>query len=106
METRLAKVLDMLSIYPNDSFLNYAAGLEYVKAENYEEALKYLEFVRENDPEHLATYYQLGKLHEARGQYKQAIRIYDEGIRVAQKQGAAKTLEELQGAKEEVVEDE
>ena len=98
MENRLAKLLDMLKAYPDDAFLNYAAGLEYWKQENLADADKHLSHVREQDPEYLATYYQLGKLKQARGEVAIALQIFEEGMAIARKQNASKTLEELQEA--------
>lgn len=99
MENRLSKMLEMIEAYPEDSFLNYGIGLEYWKNGEPQKAHKYLDFVRNNDPEYLATYYQLGKLKEDLGDNAEAISVYDEGIEVAQKQENKKTLEELQEAK-------
>ncbi len=99
MENRLGKMLEMVEAYPDDSFLNYAIGLEYWKKGDTDKAHRYLAFVKNNDPEYLATYYQLGKVKEDLGYNVEAIQVYDEGIAVAQKQEDQKTLEELQEAK-------
>lgn len=99
MENRLSKMLEMVENHPEDSFLNYAIGLEYLKNGEPQNAFHYLGFVRYNDPEYLAVYYQLGKLHEELGNAQEAIQVYDEGINVAERQKNQKTLEELMEAK-------
>ena len=99
MENRLSQLKAMLADYPEDSFLNYAIGLEYWKAGEYEDAHTHLSFLRLNDPDYLATYYQLGKLVHEQGHIDKAVKVFEEGITVARQHEDFKTLEELQSAK-------
>ncbi len=99
MENRLSQLRAMLADYPEDSFLNYAIGLEYWKANEYEHAHTHLSFLRSNDPDYLATYYQLGKLAHEQGRIDEAVAVFEEGIAVARQHEDFKTLEELQTAK-------
>jgi len=88
----------MLKDQPDDAFLSYALALEYATQGNKDEAIKYLEALRTEKPDYLATYYQLGKQYEAKGKEEKAIEIYREGSQLAQKKGDQKTDEELQDA--------
>lgn len=89
----------MLADYPQDTFLNYAIGLEYWKAGEYKNAYNHLSFIRLNDPAYLANYYQLGNLALEQGSAEEALKVLQEGIEVARQQEDFKTLGELQSAK-------
>jgi len=99
MENRLSKMLEMLESYPEDSFLKYAIGLEYWKANEPDKAHEYLQSLKDKQPGYLPVYYQLGKLKEEMVLVEAAIAVYDECIQVARDQNAAKTLGELQEAR-------
>lgn len=104
MENRLDKLLAMLKDQPNDPFLSYAVALEYATQGYKDEAISYLEALRSEQPEYLATYYQLGKQYEMKGAEEKAIAIYREGSHLAQQQGDQKTDEELRDAIEDLEE--
>jgi tetratricopeptide (TPR) repeat protein len=97
-QNRLEMILEMLDSNPEDPFLRYAAALEYIKLEDKETAIGHLKYLYKEDPEYLATYYQLGKLLEEKGKPSQAIRVYKKGKTIAQKQQDSKTLGELEEA--------
>lgn len=88
----------MLAHEPGDSFLQYAAALEYHKAGNEDRAIELFETLRTSDPQYLGTYYQLGKLYENRGLADQALAIYRQGKEIARQQNDHKTLGELSEA--------
>ena len=52
----------------------------------------------QEDKDYVATYYQLGKLYESLNEVEEAMRIYKNGIEIAQKMEHKKTLIELQEA--------
>jgi len=95
MEERLAQIEAMLESNPNDSFLIYAAGLEYSKRGMDSKAIELLKKVLEVDPAYLAAYFQLGQLLERTGNPEPAADVYSKGIAVADEQGEAKTKAEL-----------
>ncbi len=88
----------MLETNPKDSFLHYAAALEHHKNGDLNTAIKTIKGIIKNDPDYLASYYQLGKLLEEKGKAEEAIDIYKQGISVARKQNDIKTLGELSEA--------
>ena len=85
---------------PNDSFSRYALALEYVKLGKHEDAVREFETVKKNDPDYVATYYQLGQLYQKIGQTHDAEKTFRTGITVATKLGEDHTRSELEGALE------
>ena len=84
----------------NDSFSRYALALEYVKLGQNDEALREFETVRTNDPQYVATYYQLGQLYQKLGKTHDAEKTFRTGITVAAKAGDEHTRSELEAALE------
>ena len=64
MQDRLKMIETMLETNPKDSFLHYAAALEHQKNGEITTAIKIIQKIIKNDPEYLASYYQLGKMLE------------------------------------------
>ena len=95
---RFGLIKDMLKQNPEDSFLNYAAALEYKKKGESEKAIELIEALLQNDVNYLGGYYQLGKLYEEKGETEKAIDIYKRGKKIAQKTNDEKTLGELSEA--------
>jgi len=97
-EERLKKLKEWEAQKPDDAFLKFAISQEYVSAGEDQEALKYLDLLIARFPEYLATYYQLGKLHERLLDTQKAIAFYKKGKEVARIAGDTKTLSELNEA--------
>lgn len=97
---RIEQLKTFLLQNPNDSFLNHALALEYVKAEQYEEAKAAFLKNTDNNPDYVPTYFHLGKLYEKIRSYSEALRCYETGIEKAQKSGDHKTVNELRMALE------
>jgi predicted Zn-dependent protease len=95
---RLDKLQDLLALDPKDSFTRYAIGLEFAKAENFSEAIRVLEELRERDPSYVPTYYMLAGYYHHTGDNDSAKLIYQEGITVARNAGDRHALSELQSA--------
>lgn len=98
MQDRLKMIEHMLETNPKDSFLHYCAALEHQKSGDHTSAIKILKAIVKNDPDYLASYYQLGKLLEERGKSEDAIEAYKAGRSVARKKNDTKTLGELSEA--------
>jgi len=90
---------------PNDSFSRYALALEYVKAGQTDDARREFETVLANDPEYVATYFQLAGFYRTLGLKHEAERTYRAGIVVASKAGDSHTQSELEGALEALLMD-
>ena len=72
---------------PKDSFSRYALALEYAKSDRNDEAVRELETVIRNDPDYVATYYQLGQIYQKLVLDDEAEKTYRTGIVVASRMG-------------------
>ena len=97
---RIEILKGFLNDNPNDSFSRYALALEYLKLGQNDEALREFEAVTKNDPQYVATYYQLGQLYQKLGQKHEAEKTFRTGISVASKAGDEHTRSELEAALE------
>ena len=88
---------------PKDSFSRYALALEYVKAGQTDDARREFEYVRDNDPAYVATYFQLAQLYRSLGLKHNAEKTYRTGIAVTAKAGDGHTQSELEGALESLL---
>ncbi len=83
-----------------DSFSRYALALEYVKLGQHEDALREFQTVQKNDPNYLATYYQLGQLYRKLEMRHDAEKTFRTGITVAVSVKDEHTRSELEAALE------
>lgn len=97
---RIEILKGFLNDNPNDSFSRYALALEYVKLGQNDDALREFETVKTNDPQYVATYYQLGQLYQKLGKTQEAEKTLRTGITVATKAGDEHTRSELEAALE------
>lgn len=100
---RVAKLKEFLSASPDDSFLQHALALEYIKAGNDADAKILFENILQKDPGYIGSYYHLGKLLERTGNNAAAIDIYATGMKEAKKAGDNHAYNELQGAYDELM---
>lgn len=98
INNRLAQLLLMLEKQPNQSFLHYALGIEYRKANRMENALECFRKTLEIDPNYLAAWYQLAEIQAATGHKEAARNSYACGINLAQKLNDIKGLAEFKNA--------
>ena len=100
---RIEKLKSLLEAEPDDSFLNHALALEFIKIGNEEEARKLFESILENEPGYIGSYYHLAKLLERIGETDAAIKVYEKGMESARRVGDAHSLGELKSAYEELI---
>ena len=100
---RIEKIKEFLSKQPNDSFLQHALALEYIKLGKDEEARNLFHSVLERDPSYIGTYYHLAKLYERNEKVNDAIKIYEKGMQEAKKAGEDHAFGELKSAYEELL---
>jgi tetratricopeptide (TPR) repeat protein len=93
--SRIDTLLGFLEEDPADSFSRYALAMEYAKLERYADAVAEYQTLVANDPEYVATYYQIGKLFERLGRSDDAREAYRSGIAVAGRKGDGHTRDEL-----------
>jgi Tfp pilus assembly protein PilF len=92
---RIDMLLDLLKKEPNDLFMNYALGLEYVAESNALRAESQLKKVLELDENYIAAYYQLGKLFETQLKNTEAISAYKTGLEKARIKKDNKAINEF-----------
>ena len=78
--TRLDQLIDLLKSDPDDLFLNYALGLEYVALSNFQKAEDQFNKVKALDNNYIAVYYQMGKLFELESKPIEALNLYKIGL--------------------------
>jgi Tfp pilus assembly protein PilF len=99
---RIAKLKEFLQVNPNDSFVQHALALEYIKTGDDVSARKNFEEILEREPGYVGSYYHLGKLLERNGNTESAIKMYEKGMEEAKKVGDDKAFGELRGVYEEL----
>lgn len=99
---RIEKLLEYLQASPEDSFLQHALALEYVKVGNDGLAEGYFKSLLTQNPGYVGSYYHLAKLYERKGEVAAAIEVYNNGMLQAKQAGDMHALNELRAALEEL----
>ncbi|HYM94467.1 MAG TPA: hypothetical protein VET23_10035 [Chitinophagaceae bacterium] len=100
---RIEKLKEFLQSSPDDSFLQHALALEYIKLGNDAEARKLFEIILNNEPGYVGSYYHLAKLLERAGETGNAINTCEKGMEEAKKAGDQLSYNELRGVFEDLV---
>lgn len=100
--SRIDKLKEFLLASPQDSFLQHALALEYIKEGNDAEAKQLFEIILVREPGYVGSYYHLGKLLERNGSTDEAITVYRRGMEETKKVNDRHAYSELQGALEEL----
>jgi Tfp pilus assembly protein PilF len=99
---RISKLKGFLEQQPQDSFLQHALALEYIKNGDDKEAQLLFESILRNDAGYVGSYYHLGKLLERTGKGEEAIVVYEKGMAAAKQAGDLHSYNELQAAYEDL----
>lgn len=97
----IEKLKLFLQQQPNDSFVQHALALEYIKIGDDIAAKSLFETVLQRDPKYIGSYYHLAKLLERTGEIEQAMVWYEKGMQMAKQLGDQHAYNELQAAYEE-----
>lgn len=100
---RIEKLKEFLEAEQQDSFLQHALALEYIKQGNDEEARKLFDEILKREPTYIGSYYHLGRLLERTNERENAIKVYEQGMTEARKAGDGHSYNELQAAYEELI---
>ena len=100
---RINKLKEFLLVNPNDSFIQHALALEYVKIGEQVEAKQLFENILTRDENYIGTYYHLAKLLESMNQKENAISWYEKGMKKAKEVGDMHAYGELMAAYEDLV---
>lgn len=96
MSDRLDKLKAMHEQEPEDTFCTYGIAMEYLKEENWDEALAWLNRTLGIDPDYAYAWYQKGRLLSRIGRAEDAHEALKLGLAAARKQNDAKALSELE----------
>jgi tetratricopeptide (TPR) repeat protein len=99
---RIEKLVQFLRDNPNDSFVQHALALEYIKLGNDIKAKEIFEQLLTRDPGYIGSYYHLGKLLERNNDTDAAIKVYEKGMEQAKQARDNHAFGELRGAYEEL----
>jgi Tfp pilus assembly protein PilF len=99
---RIEKLREMLRTSPNDSFLNHALALEYIKLGDDQQAGILFEALLANEPGYVGSYYHIAKLKERNGETEAAIFWYEKGMEITLLAGDKHAYGELRSAYEEL----
>jgi predicted Zn-dependent protease len=88
LEALLAKGTD-------NALLRYGLGNEHLKLGHYEQAIGHLKRAVAHDPKYSAAWKLLGKALADAGHTAEAIKAYDDGIRVAEEKGDIQAAKEM-----------
>lgn len=100
---RIAKLQEWLQTNPDDSFLQHALALEFIKLGEDARARELLIGLLTADPGYIGSYYHLGKLLERTGQPALAVEWYEQGMEMALAAGEQQAYNELKAAYEDLV---
>jgi tetratricopeptide (TPR) repeat protein len=100
---RIEKLKEFLKASPQDSFVQHALGLEYIKLGDDGSARSLFEQIVNREPGYTGTYYHLAKLLERNDKTGEAIKVYEKGMEEAKKAGESHVYGELKGALEELI---
>lgn len=99
---RIEKLLEFLETNKDDSFLQHALALEYIKIGRDADARSLFETILDREPGYVGSYYHLGKLLERTGDKNLAMETYRAGMAEAKKASDRHSYNELQGALEDL----
>ena len=100
---RINKIKEFLASNPDDSFLQHALALEYIKLGDDTQARQLFESLLAREPGYVGSYYHLAKLLERQEETEGAVKIYEKGIEEAKKAGDDLSHRELKAALEELI---
>ncbi len=100
--TRLQKLLEMNSENPQDTFVVYAIGMEYLGLNQFAVAEQYFKDCLQLDNNYISAYYQLGLLFQRSENDAQALAYLREGLALAKLGSNQKTLNEFNSLIEEI----
>ena len=99
---RIERLVQFLQDNPNDSFVQHALALEYIKTGDDGKAKELFEQLLDRDPAYTGSYYHLAKLLERNKDIDAAIKVYEKGMEESKKAGDNHAFGELRSAWEEL----
>ncbi len=100
---RIERLKDFLKTSPDDSFLQHALALEYIKIGDDALARKTFDELLQKNENYVGSYYHLAKLLERNNEREAAIAVYEKGMQKAREAGDGHAYNELQAAYEDLM---
>jgi uncharacterized protein HemY len=97
MQSRIDIFAEMVKQQPADAMIWYGLASEYVKVERWIEAADALRKVVELNPDYTAAYQMLGSALLSQGEVEEARRAWNKGIEAADRTGAWKARQHMEG---------
>ena len=101
---KIDQLKEFLKATPNDSFLQHALALEFIKVGDEQAAKLLFENILANEPGYVGSYYHLGKLLERINDNQAAITVYQTGMKEAKLANDNHSYNEIQAALEDLEE--
>jgi Tfp pilus assembly protein PilF len=98
---RIAQLNALLEKSPDDSFVQHALALEYIKRNDDATAKTLFEKLLRTNEDYIGSYYHLAKLLERTGEREQATAVYEKGLAKSKALGDNHTYNELLAAYED-----
>jgi Tfp pilus assembly protein PilF len=99
---RIERLEEFLKGAPEDSFVQHALALEWVKKGEEQKAKELFEAILQRDENYIGSYYHLAKLLERTGDESAAIAVYEKGMDRAKAAGDNHAYSELRSAYEDL----
>jgi predicted Zn-dependent protease len=99
-QSRIEIFAAMVKEQPDDAMIWYGLASEYVKIEKWNEAADALRQVLRVNPDYTAAYQMLGTALINAGQKDEALSAWTQGIAVAERTGAWKARQHMEGLRE------
>lgn len=100
---RIEQLHRFLETSPDDSFLQHALALEYIKQGDDTTAKTLFEKLLAANEDYAGSYYHLGKLLERCGEKEQAVAVYEKGLARSKALAENHTYNELLAAYEDLM---
>ena len=85
----------MLARGQDNALVRYGIGAEYLKLNQYDKAAEHLRKAVEKDPKYSAAWKLLGKTLADAGHKDEAVKAYEDGIKVAEEKGDKQAAKEM-----------
>ena len=79
----------------DNALVRYGLGGEYLKLKQYDKATEHLRKAVEHEPKYSAAWKLLGKALAEAGRKEEAIKAYEDGIKVAEEKGDKQAAKEM-----------
>lgn len=85
----------MLARGQDNALVRYGIGAEYLKLNQFDKAAEHLRKAVEKDPKYSSAWKLLGKALADAGRNDEAIKAYEDGIKVAEEKGDKQAAKEM-----------